>query len=264
LQFADDACRADRDIVQAGFRIGFSKGGASYETFRHAHESLQREKTFIIRIFNRYHMRCAHIMPYVSPALLSDEHFLSACPGALSYSPDPSLKANRPFMKELIRRCPPSLQYADEGLRTDAGFVLASVCQNVRAVRALKHAATHLLSDQIFMLDTVKFCGRAMKYADAGLREDVNFVMSAVSVNPFALPYCIEYMRFDAKVLGVLGVAVARDCSVIKAMHPSQRSDDKIMLEMIRQSPQALGFVFPPLNQDKCFMSKARQLRRKR
>ena len=199
---------------------------------------------------------------------------------ALQYASE-TLKSDREIVLTAVEQNGNALQYADNELRADREIVLAAVRQNGNALQYSANVIRHNLfvtltainnigryscladineefaSDRLFMFETIRNNGLALRFADFELQSDREIVLVAVRQNGEALRYACDDLRNDREI--VLA-AIKQNGEALQYACDDFRNDREIVLAAIKQNGKALQYASNPLKSNVFFVLSATKI----
>ncbi|EFC38831.1 predicted protein [Naegleria gruberi] len=159
-----------------------------------------------------------------------------------------TLKKDREFVLETIKKHGSALEYADESLKQDREFILTAVKTNGNSFRYIDEK---FKKDREIVLEGFKENLSALEYADKSLKKDRDFMLTAVKQNGLALQHADKLLKKDRKI--VLE-AVKEKAYAFKYANKSFTKDREFMLEAIESNPYAFGNANVSFKKDRQFM----------
>lgn len=167
----------------------------------------------------------------------------------LQYAP-PSLLDNKDYMLLAVRENGNCLRFAGTRCARHLQIVLEALRQNFSSIR---FAAKELFQSYDFFLKAVEIDPATLWYNDI-LKEDENFILRAIRINPKALLYAATPLRNDLKFLRK---AVEVDFRTFEFACSSARTNAGFVISLLKKCPKVFFFIDGELRKSPEFLLNA-------
>ena len=166
FQFASPRLRKDRELLETSM-------GRDSKSFEFTDESLKRNRAYVLSLIQDGH----YIYLYINKKFYADREITLL-----------SVKQHGNYLK-----------LASQALRNDKELVLAAIQENGNA---LEYASDRLKKDEFTVYAALKHkYSRAIEHADISLKNNRNFILQAVKINPNSLTFASKALKKDKSIV---------------------------------------------------------------